>query len=621
MKDLSKHLYEKLANLSRKPGVYLYKDKNGDVIYIGKAKVLRNRVRSYFQDSRGIDPKTQHLVSRIHDLETIITDTEVEALILEANLVKEHKPRYNINLKDDKSFPFIRVTNEPYPRIFPTRKVVRDGSRYFGPYTNVIRMKALLSTIKKIFPIRSCNLPLNDKTIVEKKFKVCLNYHIHRCHGPCEGLVSEEEYNRMINYIVEFIKGNTSKLEQDIEKRMQELSAEFRFEEAARLRDQLHSISMFSERQKVLDNDLVNRDIVATAVDDGDACCVVFRVREGKIISKDHFYLENAQGENVDAITRVFLQQFYLKLEDVPSEIFVPCSFGRDHKALEEWLSQKSNGRVSLLFPQRGEKARLLSMVSKNARHHLDELKLKKMQSKEYLAGSVKALQAALQLEKPPKRIEGFDVSNIQGTNPVASMVCFINGRAAKGEYRRFKIRSKETPDDFTMMHEAVKRRYTRVLKEEKPLPDLILIDGGKGQLNAALSALKEAGVENQPIVALAKRLDEVFKPGLSEPQNVPRDSAGLKLLQRVRDESHRFAVTYHRALRKKRTLTSELIEIPGVGEKRRADLLKRFRSVENIKAASVEDLAGVSSITPKLARAIFKHLHNEAKDKEERFL
>ncbi len=614
MKTLPKNLHEKLNNLSRKPGVYLYKNKHGEIIYIGKAKVLRNRVRSYFQDSRTIDSKTAHLVSRIADFETIITDTEVEALILEANLVKEHKPRYNINLKDDKSFPFIRVTNEPYPRIFPTRKIIKDGSRYFGPYTNVVRMKALLSTIKKIFPIRSCNLPLNAKTISEKKFKVCLNYHIHRCHGPCEGFVSQEEYTRTINYIVDFIKGNTSHLEKDIRQRMLELSSELRFEEAARLRDQLNSITMFSERQKVLDNHLNDRDIIATAVDDGDACSVVFRVREGKIVSKDNFFLEHVKGESLAAITKVFLQQFYLKVDDVPPEILVPGHFGDDHAALQEWLSQKCGKRVTLVHPKRGEKVRLLDMCARNAGHHLDELKLKKMQSKEYIAGSVKALQQALQLEAAPRRIEGFDISNIQGTNPVASMVCFINGRAAKGEYRRFKIRSKESPDDFLMMYEAVKRRYTRVLKEKKNLPDLILIDGGKGQLNAALKALKELGLDSQALVALAKRLDEVFKPGVSEPQNVPRDSAGLKLLQRVRDESHRFAVTYHRTLRKKRTLTSELSGIPGIGEKRKNDLLKHFRSIENIKALTVEELAEVDSISKKLAQTIYDHLHSVSK-------
>ena len=611
MKSLPSVLHTKLDSLSKKPGVYIYKDKDQNIIYIGKAKVLRNRVRSYFQDNGRLDAKTLHLVSRIHDLETIITDTEVEALILEANLIKEHKPRYNINLKDDKSFPYIRVTNEPYPRIFPTRKIVHDGSRYFGPYTNVMRMRALLATIKKIFPIRSCNLPLNDKTISKKKFKVCLNYHIHRCFGPCEGFASEEEYNATINYIVQFIKGYTRDLEQDIKTKMEELSSNLEFEKAARLRDQLHSIEMFTERQKVLDNNFGNRDIIATALDAEDACCVIFRVRQGKIVSKDHFFLTNVKGEDITAVTKLFVEQYYLKVEDIPAEILSPCHFNEDQSSLEEWFSGKSNSRVKILNPLRGEKARLLAMCTRNAAHHLEELKLKKMQAKDYIAGSVKALKSALQLENAPRRIEGFDISNIQGTDPVASMVCFINGRPAKGEYRRFMIRVKETPDDFAMMHEAVKRRYLRVLKENKPLPDLILIDGGKGQLGAALSALKEVGIAGQSIVALAKRLDEVFKPGIADAQNVPRDSAGLKLLQRVRDESHRFAVSYHRKLRKKRTLTSELDNIPGIGEKRKRILLRHFRSVANIRAASVEELTAAELISENLARTIFDALRS----------
>jgi len=610
VKTITAELQAKLDNLSKRPGVYIYKDKRGDIIYIGKAKVLRNRVRSYFQDSRRLDAKTQHLVSRIQDLETIITDTEVEALILEANLIKENKPRYNIDLKDDKTFPYIRVTNEAYPRIFPTRKIIRDGSRYFGPYTNVMQMKALLTTIKKIFPVRSCRLPLNDKNIAAKKFKVCLNYHIHRCNGPCEGLVSQDEYNSTIAYIVQFIKGYSRDIKEDIKKRMQAFAADLQFEKAARMRDQLHSVEMFTQRQKVLDNNFGNRDIIAAALDDEAACCVVFRVRQGKIISKDHFFLENVKDETLPDVTKVFVQQFYLKAEDVPTEILAPCHFGEDQAALEDWLSDKARSRVKLVHPRRGEKANLMAMCSRNAAHHLEELKLKRMQAKDYVAGSVKALKNALQLDNAPRRIEGFDISNIQGTDPVASMVCFINGRAAKGEYRRFKIRIKATPDDFAMMHEAVTRRYTRLLREKKPLPDLILIDGGKGQLNAALSALEKVGLNNQPIVALAKRLDEVFKPGIAEAQNLPRDSAGLKLLQRVRDESHRFAVSYHRKLRKKRTLTSELDSISGIGEKRRQILLRHFRSVENVKAASVEDLKAADSISEKLARHIYDSLH-----------
>lgn len=605
---------EKLSNLSKKPGVYLFKDERGKILYIGKAKVLRNRVRSYFQDSRSLDAKTLVLVSRIHDFETIITDTEVEALILEATLVKEHKPRYNINLKDDKSFPFIRVTNEPFPRIFPTRKIVNDGSKYFGPYTDVTGMRALLKTIHRIFPIRTCNLPLNSTTIAQNKFKVCLNYHIQRCHGPCEGFISEEEYNRTINYIVDFIRGHTSTIENDIKERMGKLAGELRFEEAARLRDQLQAVEMFAERQKILDPSLKDRDIIAAAIDDDDACCVVFRVRQGKMIGKDFYYLENVGNADIQAVTNVFLQQFYLKMEQIPDEIWVPCPLAEDHLFLREWLSQKHEKKIVITYPKRGEKARLLDMCTRNAKHHLEELKLKKMQARDYIAGSVKALQIALHLGDPPKHIEGFDISNIQGSHPVASMVCFRNGRAAKKEYRRFKIRSKDTPDDFAMMHEVVKRRYSRVLREEKELPDLILIDGGKGQLNAALAALKEVGIEKQPIIALAKRLDEVFKPGISAPQNIPRDSAALKLLQRVRDESHRFAVTYHRILRQKSGLLSELDAVPGIGPKRRTLLLSHFGSLEKMKKASLEELHDVDSLPKEIAHAVYRHFHPERK-------
>jgi len=613
--SLPSQLRAKIEALSDKPGVYLYKDKKGEIIYIGKAKVLRHRVRSYFQDSQRLDAKTRHLVVRIHDLETILTDTEVEALILEANLIKEHKPRYNIDLKDDKSFPYIRVTNEPFPRIFPTRKIVQDGSRYFGPYTNVRRMKALLTTIKKIFPVRSCNLPLHDKNITAKKFKVCLNYHIHRCNGPCEALVSHKEYNETIDFIVQFIKGYTRDIERDIRERMQQLADNLEFEKAARLRDQLRSVEMFSQKQKVLDNSFGDRDLIATALNDEDACCVLFRVRQGKIVSKDHFFLSNVKGENLTSVTKQFVEQYYLKVEEIPPEIIVPCRFGEDHDTLEAWFSEKSHSKVKIINPIRGEKARLLEMCARNAAHQLEELVLKKMQAKDYLAGSVKALKTALQLEKAPRRIEGFDISNIQGTDPVASMVCFVNGRPVKSEYRRFKIRVKQTPDDFAMMKEAVKRRYSRLLREKKSLPDLILIDGGKGQLNAALSALGSLGIEEQPIVALAKRLDEVFKPGVAEAQNIPRNSAGLKLLQRVRDESHRFAVSYHRTLRRKRTLTSELDAIPGIGEKRRRLLMQHFRSVENIKAASLQELCAVDGVSEKQAKILYDALHLAAQN------
>ena len=608
--SLSENLRQKLDALPKKPGVYLYKDKKGQVIYIGKALVLRHRVRSYFQDNPDRDVKTQRLVSRIADLETIITDSEVEALILEANLVREYKPRYNINLRDDKSFPYIRITHEPFPRIFPTRHVIRDGSRYFGPFTDVRPMRDLLKTVKKLFLVRSCNLALTPETIADKKHKICLDYHIKKCHGPCEGLISQQEYQQTIDLVAAFIAGRGQRVQDELKTRMHQAASALKFEEAARLRDQLNSLEMFQQRQKVVDAGLADRDLVAFSADEDDACCVVFKVREGKMIGRQHFFMNHVEGESAATIGAAFMEQYYLNVQDIPPEILLPVSLDESMLSLTQWLTQKRGEAVILNVPVRGEKAHLLKMCVKNAQLLLAELKLQKEKAADFIAGSVQALQNDLQLTRPPMRIECFDISNIQGTDPVASMVCFINGKAARSEYRRFHIRSKETPDDFAMMTEAVGRRYRRLQAENKPMPDLILIDGGKGQLSAAMQALQQIGLTEQPIVALAKRLDEVFKPGLADPQNIRRDSSGLRLLQRSRDEAHRFAVTYHRQLRSKRTLHSTLQAIEGLGPARRDALLRHFGSVKKVKNATVEELRAVKGIPENLAEKIFRHFN-----------
>ncbi|MDZ7722577.1 MAG: excinuclease ABC subunit UvrC [candidate division KSB1 bacterium] len=602
---------EKLSHVSTQPGVYLFKNSRGKIIYIGKAKVLRNRVRSYFQKSRNPDPKTVRMMQGVRDFETIITDTEVEALILESNLIKEYKPRYNINLKDDKSYPYIRITHEAFPRIFPTRKLVQDGSRYFGPYTDVQGMRNLLKTIQRLFPIRSCKLSLTRQTIAKGRYNVCLNYHINRCSGPCEGFISQAEYNKTIQYIIEFINGNTHAIEQDITEHMQHLAEQRRFEQAARMRDQLLDIQMFTRKQKVFDPELPDRDVIAAASNDDDTCCVIFRIRQGKILSKSHYFLENTRDETPESIFEAFIKQFYLKTTDIPGEIIIPAKL-EDHKAVETWLSHRVPVPVRIQVPEKNDtRERLLGLCERNAKYHLNELEIQKLQKKTHVAGAVKALQKALILDDPPKRIEGFDISNIQGTDPTASMVCFVNGKPSKSDYRRFKIRSKQTPDDFTMMHEAVKRRYSRIQRENKDMPDLILIDGGKGQLNAAVKALNELGIRKQPIIALAKRLDEVFMPNTQDAQNIPKDSAALRLLQRVRDESHRFAVTFHRSLRSKRALSSELDDIPGVGPTRRQLLLRQFKSVDNIKAAGLKELKNVDGISESIAETIYNHLNS----------
>ncbi|HOZ21162.1 MAG TPA: excinuclease ABC subunit UvrC [bacterium] len=608
--SVPKNVREKLDLLAKKPGVYVFKNKSGEVIYVGKAKVLRNRVRSYFQERGSQDAKTAKLVSHITDFETIITDSEVEALILESNLVKEYKPRYNINLKDDKSFPYIRVTSEPFPRIFPTRKIVRDGSRYFGPYTDVYSMRELLKTVKQLFPIRACNLALTEESIRQRKFRVCLNYHIKKCHGPCEGHVSREEYQKTIDFIVAFIEGKSTAVVEAMTREMQAAAAERRFEEAARLRDQLLSVQNFHQRQKIIDPALLDRDIIAIAVEEGDACCVVFQVREGKIIGRHHFFLNGIADEGLSAVTAAFVKQYYLTREYVPGEILLPAPLGDEAAPIRKWLSDKRGGAVELIAPQRGEKAQLLRMCDRNARLLLQEMQLQREKARDFTAGSVKALQKDLLLEKPPLRIEAFDISNIQGTDPVASMVCFVNGKAHRSDYRHFRIRSKSTPDDFAMMREAVSRRYSRLQREGQSFPDLILIDGGKGQLNAALEALAALGVDAQPVAALAKRLDEVFMPGESDSRFIRRDSSGLRLLQRVRDEAHRFAVTFHRSLRKRRTLVSELESIPGVGRARRDALLKSFKSVKKIREAGVGELSSRAGVPPRLAETIWRHYH-----------
>ena len=616
MKAVSEALQQKLEALPQKPGVYLFKDKNGKIIYIGKAKVLRSRVRSYFQNGRIEGPKLQRLVSRISDVETIVTDSEMEALILEMNLVKEYKPRYNVNLKDDKSFPYIRVTNEPYPRIFPTRKIVRDGSKYFGPYTDVKQMRALLKTIGRIFPIRSCNYDINEDTIKKKKYKLCLDYFIHKCDGPCEGLISQDDYRQIVNQVINFINGRDRLVVQELTEKMKALAAKRKFEEAARIRDRIQFIENFQYKQKVVIEDLKDRDVVAVAVEDEDACGVIFKIRDGKIIGRHHFYLTGVFGEPFESVVASFVKQYYLKAELIPEEIYLPVEIPELHE-VETWLGEKAGTPVKLMIPKQGEKARLITMCAKNAKLLLQELQLQKARAKDKAPHAVRALQRDLRLSHAPRRIEAFDVSNIQGSDPVASMVCFVDGVAKKSDYRRFKIKSKQSPDDFAMMYEAVKRRYGGSLAEKLPQPDLILVDGGKGQLNAALRALHEVGCDQIPVVALAKRLDEVFVPGHSDPQNIPRTSSGLKLLQRLRDESHRFANTYHQQLRRRRTAVSELDRIPGIGPARRNALLKFYGSVQAIREASVDDLLLVDGINRELAQTIWDYFHTMQDEKE----
>jgi len=590
IEDIS--LQEKLDNLPKNPGVYQFKNADGKVIYVGKAKNLRNRVRSYFQQSRVGDAKFGALVSRIADVEIIVTDSEVEALILEANLIKKFKPRYNILLRDDKSYPYIVITNEPFPRVFPTRTVKRDGSRYFGPYTDVKMMKFALRTIRDIFMVRSCNYHIDDEAIRKKKIKLCLDYHIKKCEGPCEGLVSRERYNRMIHQVAQLLSGKTKELIKQLEEEMDRLSTKMKFEEAAQVRNQLNALAIYTSKQKVVTTDLIDRDIMAIVQEDDDACGVVFKIRDGKVVGRQHFYMSGVAGKQESEVLETLVQRYYLDADYVPQEVFLSGEI-ENIESVEKWLNERQQAKVEITIPKIGDKAKLVEMCRTNAKFLLEELKLQKMK-KDFVPHSVKALQRDLRLEKLPRRIECFDISNIQGADTVASMVAFLDGKPRKSDYRKFKIKTVAGPDDFASMKEVIQRRYSRVLEEGGSMPDLIMVDGGKGQLSSAVEVLKQLGIKNQPIIGLAKRLEEVFVPDASEPQSIPKASSGLKLLQHIRDEAHRFAITFHRSLRSKRTIQTELEEIEGVGEKRAKYLLERFGSVRGVQDASLDELATV---------------------------
>jgi excinuclease ABC subunit C len=605
------NIENKLTSLPSKPGVYILKDKENQALYVGKAKALRSRVRSYFQKSRPIDTRLKALIEKTRDIEFIVTDSDIEALILEANLIKEFKPRYNINLKDDKSYPYIRITNEDFPQVFPTRKVINDGSVYFGPYTNVKEIRFALTTLKRLFAIRSCKFNLNEYVVANKKVPLCLDYYINKCQGPCQGLQSKEEYANTIEKIKQFLKGKTANILVELQEEMQELAAGQKYEDAARVRDKIDALEKYRNTQKVVTSDLTERDIFAIAQEDDDACAVIFKIREGKIIGRIHYYLSGVLYGDHLTVLQIFLNQYYNRTDEIPQEIYLPYEL-EDASIIEEWLRSRSDHKVKLINPKVGDKKKLIEMCAKNAHYLLKELKLQKLKSKDFIPHAVKSLQRDLKMTRAPRRIECFDISNIQGSDAVASMVCFVDGKAKKGEYRRFRIRSKTKPDDFAMMREVLYRRYSRVLKENKELPGLIVVDGGKGQLSSAVSVLKQLQILNQPVIGLAKRLEEIFIPGFSDAQMIPKTSSSLKLLQQIRDEAHRFALTYHRERRKKRTLHSSLDTIPGIGPRRRNHILRVFGSMKELKKVSANEISRKTNISPTLAQRIFDFLHEK---------
>jgi len=612
---VSEQLQQKVSNLPELPGVYQFKNIDGDILYIGKAINLRNRVRQYFLQKKGPVDRIGVMIKKIADLEIIVTDSEVEALILEANLIKKIKPRYNVVLKDDKSYPYIVVTNEPYPRVFVTRRVTRDGSKYFGPYTDVKAMKSSLNMIHDIFKVRSCDYGIDQDVVSKKKLKVCLDYHIKKCDGPCEGLVSQERYNLMINEVVHLLRGRVGSLIAQLRGRMEAISEELRYEEAAELRDKIHQLSVYNERQKIIDPNLVDRDIFAIAHEKSYACGAVFNAREGKIVGRKHNYMSGTNGSTESEILELYLKQYYLEAQEIPSEIFLPCEL-QDTTAIRQWLSDKKLSPVEIVIPKIGEKAKLIALCKANAQLLLDEYRIHKLSQKDRSSKILLALQKDLHLSILPRRIECFDISHLHGTDTVASMVVFVDGKPRKSEYRKFKIHTVEGIDDYASMREVVRRRYERVIRENIQFPDLVVVDGGKGQLSSAVNALVELGLSHNSIddnpratfavIGLAKRLEEVYIPASDQPLTIPKSSPGLKLLQHIRNEAHRYAIEYQRTLRGKRVITTELDLIDGIGKKKAKYLLETFGSVTNIKSVSHEQL--VKALGEKTTRKLRKY-------------
>ncbi len=601
-------LKRKLDQIPNLSGVYTFRDIKGEVIYIGKAKILRNRVRSYFNKPDGKDPKTQVMVKNIADFEYLVVRSEVEALLTEANLIKEHKPRYNVFLKDDKTFPYIRITNEPYPRveIIRQKNLTKDDHSYFGPYTDAGYLREVLRVIHKVVPLRTCTYFIDENSIQEGKYKICLDYHIKRCDGPCEGLVSEKDYSKMILQIKRFLKGRSIEIRDFLNQQMGIASDGQNYEDAARYRDQLNAVMEFTRKQKKASQDFMDRDVVAVSAENSYGAGVVMRIRNGQIMGREKFNLRVHDPDARDKTLSQFILQYYSSTIDMPEEVLIEQVFD-ELTEYENWLCGIRKKRVQIIVPKRGEKKKLVEISRRNADLLLGELRLKQAKRKELLTKPILQLQEDLGMEAAPRWIEAFDNSNIHGINPVAGMVCFQDGKPLKSEYRRFHIKSVKGIDDFASMHEVISRRYKRQLDENKPLPDLILIDGGKGQLSAAKSALDALGLGYVPVIGLAKRLEEVFKPGVSEPQNISKTSSGLHLLRKIRDEVHRYAITFHRKSRKKEMTKSIFEDIPGMGKKRIQKLWQEFKSLKAIREASIKELKEKTGFSEKLSKAIQK--------------
>ncbi len=627
-----------LRQLPTSPGVYLMKGADGRVLYVGKADSLRSRVRSYFGSKVALDARIVRMTQEVADVDYIVTDTVSEAFLLEGNLIKEHRPRFNIRLRDDKSYPFVKITlGEDFPRIVRTRKLTRDGSRYFGPYASASSVDETLKLLRKIFPFRTCNLDIPEgKRVLERP---CLLYYINRCQGPCIQAIEKAPYRATIGQIVDFLDGKQEPIAAQLRREMGEHSEALRFEQAATSRDKLRAVERTMEAQKMAAFSRAEHDVIGLAREEDEACIQVMQVRNGKLIGREHFIVEGARDVTDAEVLGSFLQQYYASTDALPRAVLTPL-VPAEADDLAAYLADRRGVRVTISVPERGEKRRLVALATRNAVEALERERTEWLADTARRDEALPDLATELRLAEPPARIECYDMSNIQGTSAVGSMVVFIDGRPEPKEYRRFRIRSGDTPDDFRMMAEVLRRRFSRVAKlrsetgalsldavgaDEVPeddadrpreagwaVPDLVIVDGGKGQLSAAMGVMDQLGITDVPVVGLAKRFEELHLPGQAAPVVLPRRSQALYLVQRIRDEAHRFAITYHRDVRGKRALRSELDDVDGIGPGRKKALLKRFGSVRRIREASVEEVAATPGISRELAGRLKSQLARE---------
>ena len=647
-----------LNSLPHKPGIYLMKDAQGNILYVGKAISLYNRVRSYFQESTDLSPKNRSMVAKVDDIEFLVVKNEVEALVLESNYIKQYRPRYNVLMRDDKSYPYIKVSlTEDFPRVYRVRSFQRDGNRYFGPYTNSGAVDATLDLLNKLFAFRTCRYdastwapPVNKEPPPGWKQKLlprpCTQYYIHRCIAPCVAYASREEYDTVIKQVILFLEGKHDEVVKSLQEKMHEAAENLNFEEAARIRDRIQAVERVLEKQRIISTEgQDDQDVIAFASSEDETCVMTFFFRNGKLIGREFFILQGTRDSSPGEVMTSFLQQFYESSPHIPPEIVIEAE-PDDRAVILAWLREKRKGAVTITTPKRGEKLRLIEMVKQNAQEVLEQQRIKWLTDSQKTQLALEELQEALNLAAPPQRIECYDISNTQGTNSVGAMVVFEAGRPKPSEYRRFKIKSVEGPNDFASHQEVLRRRFRHAgmqsttrnedsadlegqfiatsedgtgetgapvspgakFQHDWAMPDLIIIDGGKGQLSAAMEVLQELHIDI-PTVGLAKENEEIFIPGSPDPIILPRSSQALYLVQRIRDEAHRFGITYHRKLRSDRTFKSVLDEIPSIGPKRKQALMKHYGSVRAMSAASVEDLAALDGMTRDAAEKVKEYI------------